>query len=297
MVAKKSDTSVVANFEELTNIANANQIIKEKETAIEELKAEELKITEVVEQLWIKLETLEKNKEALEIENKELFEKVQTNKSILDKKDADKSEELSTLEATLLEKQTELEAKELELATKEQEINSKFNKLELVKIEANNLEEQNKSKEQDLKVHADQRKFELDEIKKETQELKTEQKKLAELKTKIEEANAQCNKEMKNLNEAKKSMESISATYAEQTLVLENKKTEINDLRQSAEFLVSQWMHIVTSIRQALTSYVQIAWLEVKIPELDEKTLDLVAKIISPNSFELTEWEKAIINQ
>lgn len=254
--------------EAVNDVIKRNVIIKEKELLIEKLTKDEEDLTQRISKAKTYAEQLER-------ENN----KTKWNIGLL----SDKSiKEIKANNDSIAQKFKELEERKKEIDSEAQLLEDKRAGVQKllsdndVKIaEARELDAQIEAKRIESKKLSEAKATELKKIQDETLELKIENNKNTVLKNNIQEANEENNRVLARIQEAQKdNKEQFDTLHGERQA---NELLRVNAIKavESMDFKENILKNAVTTFRQALHTYIQLAWTDAKIDTLTREDIEV----------------------
>lgn len=246
--------------------------------SIAKLSKEENELTESIAKLT-------SDKEALEIENQDIFAKMKAlDSDLVPRKEAMETsikEELKKLE----EKRAEI-AHEIEMADKRlKKQSADENEVIRLKVANENAQEELSSREIEFKA----RLIAAETAEKNAQEkinlLKTEELRIEQLKTATSDEALKNSDILKRIEESRTDAQKnadILRSESEKFVALQQ---SANSDRSNLDYLIQQGRGLVAVIRQATHTYCQLNGTAIKIPELTDDMKAIVARSIAPFLF------------
>lgn len=273
-VQDKQQLPVVTNIGFAINeIAEANNQIRAKTVAIDDLKAKE-------EELKQSINTLEQNKVNLEKEN---LQKMNEGKDIGARKSElmqAASENMKSETEALENLRTEVLAEKEALEKEKEEVEAGRAEAERIRLDNEKVSSELESKVLEAKRLSSTREWQLIDLKNERQAIETEAKRTEILKNETTQIAEENKTILAKIEESRKQAEETFESIRKEREENERVKYIAQSELSSSEFLKNESYRMLMIFRQALHTFLSVNGHQVRIPDLTEKDLKFVAKDI-----------------
>lgn len=245
----------------IRQIADANNIIKEKDTIIQDLQLKE-------EELKNEIQALEVNKKNLTEENSRIF---QENNSGATRKKEQNEEATKNIEEEmkkLKEAREALEVERAELQKEKDEVEAGRAEAERIRLANEQESAELESKILESKRLSGSREDELEAIKAEREALETERRKQEIARDEVEKISLENQETLKRITEAQENANKLFNEIAVERQENERIKAITQNEIGSADFIKNEAFRMVQIFRQALHTFVQLNGTQVRIPEI-----------------------------
>lgn len=271
MVPTDNTTVETDQKEAIMRIAEANNVIRDKEASIADLTARE-------EALKAEVAKYEQAKQEVARENATLAAELEKTRTAIDKQKNALNDSFDSREKELADREETVALREKELAELELSATKQKAELEALKAESEKVDADTTSKLENIKKIKATRDAEIAELEAKRVEAETEIKKLEVLKAKIEEEASQLHDLKDRVAESERNAVELSNSITEERRALEIVRQAAANESSCADFNKAQAGHLIQVFRQALHSHVQIAGTAIQIPELTDEHKEFIAK-------------------